>query len=90
MVIRNRDLSVNLRYHWSIDVSRFQSVDGYCIPPPIEINGVELHRSRAFLMLENAAMVVSVHAGLSEGRLVCLRREWSGWIMAAQFGMKHL
>ena len=54
-------------------------------------SGVGLQRNevlaRAFLILANAAMVVSVHSGLSEGHLVCLRREWSGWMIV---GMKRL
>ena len=45
--------------------------------------------ARAFLILVNAVVVVSVHAGASAGLLVCFNRVLSGW-MILQLGMNHL
>lgn len=36
--------------------------------------------ARALLMLENEALAASVHAGASEGLLVCFRSELRGWM----------
>ena len=44
--------------------------------------------ARACLILVIAVVASSVHAGTSSGCFVSLRREFRGWIVVAQFGMK--
>ena len=43
--------------------------------------------ARACLILVKAVVSSSVHAGMLDGRFVCLRREFRGWIVVAQFGI---